>query len=101
MDKKEKQVSGNPPTSARNVFDERTISLCDLQDLTKNNEGKLLTMLEAIFPDHPKSKQLEAIKSLVRSILWDSNYTVRKWVYDNKDGKDCSTFPFPIATNSG
>ncbi len=92
MDKKEKQVGDQTPSPTDVIRREKHIRLVDLIGLTKHNEGKLLTVLEASIPE---GKQLEAIKSVVRSILWDNNYEVERWVFKQEADNCKLNFPFP------
>ncbi len=84
------------PKTIATLNKEKSISMDELVSLTNHNQGKILTALEASYPE---GKQLDAIKSLVKSMLWDSTEQVRAWIWeqDRSPDSDNSSRIFPFS----
>jgi len=65
MEQKVKSVGSSPLEQLNRVFQDESYRV------TQHLEGKLLTIVDASFPD---VQQREAVKSLVRNAIWDNRF---------------------------
>ncbi len=66
------------------------VSSQNLTALFQHLEGKILTFVDASYPD---SIQRNAIKSLLKRALWEDYDILQEWFYNQQNGY-ASIFPF-------
>lgn len=70
--------------------EEATLTCKDLNSFVSHLQGKVLTVVDASVGD---KDQKEAIKSLLRSALWEPTSNVYQWIHGQKEGNG-SSFPY-------